>query len=42
MYKTHTKKTIKLKAIKDALNKWQDIPFTWMRKFNIVKNVKSP
>lgn len=28
--------------IKEALNMWQDIPFTWMRKFNIVKMSNLP
>ena len=28
--------------IKEALNMWQDIPFTWMRKFTIVKMSNLP
>lgn len=35
LYKENDKTLFK--DIKEALNKWQDIPFTWMRKFNIVK-----
>lgn len=45
MYKICIKKMIKkilLMDIKEALNMWQDIPFTWMRKFNIVKMSNLP
>jgi hypothetical protein len=37
------RKTTKLmKGIKDKLDKWRNIPYSWSRRFNIIKKVSLP